>query len=101
MNGTPSRMDATAKMVEGETSSWEALIELSRASAVSFTPGMISAYRSVLAVQRTIRLSSSLSALNLRMSFRRCSRWAALSSPGMRLSARSAWLAAMKSGSVV
>lgn len=58
MKEMPSRILATAKMVDGDTSSWEVLIALSRLSAVSFTPGIISAYRSVLAVQRTIRLSS-------------------------------------------
>jgi len=74
MKGAPSRIEATAKRVDGETSSWDLLIEARRLSAVSFTPGMISAYRSVLAVHRTIKLSSWFSDLKLRMSLRMCSR---------------------------
>jgi hypothetical protein len=56
-------MQATAKTVEGETSSWPASIDLRRLSAVSLTPSRMSAKRSVLAVHWTITLSRLLSAL--------------------------------------
>jgi hypothetical protein len=60
MKGASSRMLATAKTVEGETSSWPASMAARRLSAVSFTPVMRSAYRSVLAVHRTTILSQLL-----------------------------------------
>ena len=63
MNGVLSRIQATAKTVDGEISSWPDLMDARRFSAVSLTPGMISAYRSVLAVQRTMTLSRPLSVL--------------------------------------
>ena len=63
MKGAPSRMQATAKTVEGETSSWPASMALSRFSAVSLMPGMMSAKRSVLAVHWTMTLSRPFAAL--------------------------------------
>ena len=51
---TPSRMEATAKTVEAETSSSLFLIELIRLAAVSFNPGRTSQKRSVLAVHKMI-----------------------------------------------
>jgi hypothetical protein len=56
-------MQATAKTVEGETSSWPFSMALSRFSAVSLMPGIISAKRSVFAVHWTITLSRLLAAL--------------------------------------
>lgn len=64
MNGVFSRIQATEKTVEGETSSWPVLMDCSRLSAVSLMPGMISANRSVLAVQRTMTLSREFEDLN-------------------------------------
>jgi len=63
MKGAPSRIEATAKTVEGATSSWPSLMALSRLSAVSLTPGRISAKRSVLAVHWMMTLSRLLAAL--------------------------------------
>ena len=51
---TPSRIDATAKRVDGAISFSSLLMLLSRLSAVSFTPSIISLYRSVLAVHNTM-----------------------------------------------
>jgi len=63
MKGTPSRMQATAKIVEGAISFSLRSIAARRLSAVSFTPGTSSANRSVLAVQTTTTLSSVFSCL--------------------------------------
>lgn len=115
MNGVSSRMHATEKTVDGETSSCPVLMDCSKLSAVSFTPGMMSANRSVLAVQRTITLSREFADLNsllLRqyrtrwfagpthlMSFRSCSTCSQQALlPCNTLSARSSWFAAIKSG---
>ena len=95
MKGTPSRMEATAKMALGATSSCECSIDARMASAVSLTPGIISLNRSVFAVQNTMTWSRSLTVLNSRISLRICSRCARLLVPGMTLSARSSWLAAI------
>lgn len=63
IKGVFSRMQATAKTVEGETSSWPASMDLSRFSAVSLTPSRRSEKRSVLAVHWTMTLSRPLLAL--------------------------------------
>ena len=55
MKGSPSRIAATAKRVDGETSEWEFLFAFNRLSAVSPTPEMMSLYLSVLAVQKMNR----------------------------------------------
>ena len=44
-NGHPSRTDATANSVDGDTSEWDALIAASRLAEVSLTPGMMSEYQ--------------------------------------------------------
>ena len=51
-------MEATAKIVEGETSGEFALIDASKFSAVSLSPYFISENFQVLADQSTITLSS-------------------------------------------
>lgn len=63
MNGEFSRMLATAKIVEGDTSSCPMAMLFHRFSAVSFTPTSTSAKGSVFAVQRTMTLSRLLVAL--------------------------------------
>jgi hypothetical protein len=63
MNGTPSRIQATAKTVDGETSSWPFPMAFRRLSEVSLTPGRMSAKRSVLAVHWTMTLSKAFLAL--------------------------------------
>ena len=98
MYAAPSRIDAHAKIVDGDTSGSFASMAAIRLSAVSLTPDWTDAKRSVLAVQSTMTLSRPFFALKSRMSWRMCSRWRFLSSPGTTLSARSLWLAAMKSG---
>lgn len=60
MKGHPSRTEATAKRVEGETSSWDLSMAARRLAEVSLTPGRISEYLSVLAVQKTTTLSRPL-----------------------------------------
>jgi hypothetical protein len=50
MKGAFSRIQAVAKMVEGAISGWPEAIDWRRLSAVSLTPGRMSAKRSVLAV---------------------------------------------------
>merc|ERR1719231_238046 len=94
----PSRIDATAKMVDGEISGSLSSMACIRLSAVSLTPDWSDEKRSVLAVHSTMTLSSLFFALNSLMSLRICSRCFFLSCPGSTLSARSDWLAAMKSG---
>lgn len=74
INGAFSSVQATEKTVDGEISSWPALIASSRFSAVSLTPGISSAYRSVLAVQRTTTLSRSFLALKVLHKCQSCSR---------------------------
>merc|ERR1719364_228141 len=66
----PSRIDATAKMVDGEISGSLSSMACSRLSAVSFTPDCSEAKRSVLAVHSTMTLSSLFAALKSRMSLR-------------------------------
>jgi hypothetical protein len=58
---TPSRMLATANNVDGAISLASSLMERIKCSAVSFSPGTISAKRSVLAVQSRITLSKACS----------------------------------------
>ena len=53
VKGSPSRIAATAKRVDGETSEWEFLIVFERLSAVSLTTGMMLSNVSVFAVQKT------------------------------------------------
>lgn len=57
MKGAFSRIQAVAKMVEGAISGWPEAMDWRRLSAVSLTPGRISAKRSVLAVHWTMILS--------------------------------------------
>lgn len=57
MKGAFSRMQAVAKIVEGAISEWPEAMDWRRFSAVSLTPGRMSAKRSVLAVHWTIILS--------------------------------------------
>jgi len=54
----PSKIVAQANIVEGEISKLLFSIALSKFSAVSWTPGWTTQNLSVLAVQRTITLSS-------------------------------------------
>mmetsp|Transcript_21233 Transcript_21233/g.36381 ORF Transcript_21233/g.36381 Transcript_21233/m.36381 type:complete len:258 (+) Transcript_21233:808-1581(+) len=70
----PSRMEATAKTVEGAISASLASIDAIRLSAVSLTPDWTAAKRSVLAVQSKMTLSRPFFDLNSRMSLRICSR---------------------------
>lgn len=58
---TPSKMLATANNVEGEISLASFLMERIKFSAVSFSPGTMSAKRSVLAVHSKITLSKACS----------------------------------------
>jgi len=62
---TPSRMLATANKVDGAISLASSLMERIKWSAVSFSPGTISAKRSVLAVQSRITLSRACSLLKI------------------------------------
>jgi hypothetical protein len=66
----PSKIDAQANNVDGETSVCPFLIDASKFSVVSFTPSIISAKRYVFADHKTITLSSPFVALNVRMSLR-------------------------------
>jgi len=50
MKGAFSRIQAVAKIVEGAISAWPDAMDWRRFSAVSLTPGSMSAKRSVLAV---------------------------------------------------
>jgi len=94
-----SRMAATAKRVEGAISFSLRSMEARSSSAVLLRPSRISAKRSVVAVQRTTTVSSFLDSLKLRISARMCSTRALCPMEASRmLSARSSWLAAMKSG---
>ena len=67
---TPSRILATAKSVEGETSFSPFSIEVSSSVEVALRPGLTSEKRSVLAVQRTMTLETPDLALKSRMSAR-------------------------------
>mmetsp|Transcript_21119 Transcript_21119/g.49876 ORF Transcript_21119/g.49876 Transcript_21119/m.49876 type:complete len:250 (-) Transcript_21119:684-1433(-) len=97
MKVQPSKMEATAKMVDALTSASSRWMECRMFSAVSLTPSSTHAKRSVLAVHSRMTLSSSCLALKSEMSFRICSICSCLL-PLKTLSARSLWLAAIKSG---
>lgn len=94
---TPSKMEATANRVEGETSLSLLRMLLIKFSAVSFNPGITSENLSVLAVHSTMTLSTPLDFLNSRMSSRILVIISCLL-PVRTLSALSAWFAAMNSG---
>mmetsp|Transcript_1158 Transcript_1158/g.2620 ORF Transcript_1158/g.2620 Transcript_1158/m.2620 type:complete len:234 (+) Transcript_1158:2234-2935(+) len=93
----PSKIDAIAKIVDALTSASSRWMECKMFSAVSLTPSSTQANRSVLAVHNTITLSRLLFSLKSEMSFRMCSICSCFV-PDRTLSARSLWLAAMKSG---
>ena len=70
LNLTPSRMLATAKMVEGATSECPVLMASSSWSASALTPARTAQKRSVLAVHRTTTLSTPEEERKSRMSRR-------------------------------
>mmetsp|Transcript_6505 Transcript_6505/g.13423 ORF Transcript_6505/g.13423 Transcript_6505/m.13423 type:complete len:226 (+) Transcript_6505:970-1647(+) len=97
MKEEPSRMEATANITDGAISAWSLSMAAKMLSAVSCTPAVTSQKRSVLALHSTITLSKPFAALNSRM-LRRSSSTCSDLEPERTLLARSAWLAAMKSG---
>src|SRR5690242_12702201 len=67
-------MEATANMLEGDTSASFFSMERMTSSAVIFKPALTSTNRSVLAVHNTTMVSNLFFALKLRISRRMCSK---------------------------